>query len=80
MRVSKHCLVSELDEKEAYENMFTYIAQLDEEIKAENPLYEERLQTCKACSSLQNGVCRVCGCFVEMRAAVRTNKCPSKHW
>lgn len=80
MRACKRCLVSELDEREAYENMFTYIAQLDEEIKAEPSLYERRLQTCKACSSLQNGVCRVCGCFVEMRAAVTKNTCPSKNW
>lgn len=80
MRECKRCLIRELDEKAAFENMFTYIAQLDEEIKTETTIYEGRLSRCKTCSSLINGMCKHCGCFVEMRAAIRTNTCPNKNW
>lgn len=80
MRECKGCLVRDLDEKAEFENMFTYIAQLDEEIKADAVSYEQRLNNCKTCSSLINGMCKHCGCFVEMRAAITTNKCPNKKW
>lgn len=80
MRECKKCLIREMDDKEAYQNMFTYIAQLDEEIKSEAILYENRLDTCKVCDSLINGMCKHCGCFVEMRASIKHNSCPNKKW
>lgn len=80
MRECKGCLIRDLDEKAEFENMFTYIAQLDEEIKADLISYEQRLSSCKTCLSLVNGMCKHCGCFVEMRAAIITNKCPNKKW
>lgn len=45
-------------------------------------LYQERLSLCRQCESLLNGMCRICGCFVEMRAAVAKNYCPAinKKW
>ena len=75
----KRCLIRDLDEKAEFENMFTYIAQLDEEIKTDPLTYETRLSTCKTCLSLVNGMCKHCGCFVEMRAAIITNCCPNKN-
>lgn len=75
--VCKKCLIYEMAEKEQYQSMYTYISQLDEEIKAEDALYQQRLAECKHCESLFNGLCRICGCFVEMRAAVKKNSCPS---
>lgn len=80
MRLCRQCLIRDLDEKAAYDNMFTYIKQLDEEIKCEEDTYENRLKICKLCDSLINGMCKHCGCFVEMRAAIRTNSCPYKKW
>lgn len=39
--------------------------------------YEERLVICKACEYAdKNGVCMSCGCYVQIRAFVQTNKCP----
>ena len=34
------------------------------------------------CDNLINGMCKICGCFVEMRAAVKKNYCPDieKYW
>lgn len=81
-RVCKKCLLREMQEGEYFKNMYEYIAQLDPEIKADKELYEKRLAACKACRNLMNGMCRVCGCFVEMRAAVKKNSCPAaeKFW
>lgn len=81
-RVCKKCLLREMQEGEYFKNMYEYIAQLDPEIKADKKLYEKRLAVCKTCRNLMNGMCRVCGCFVEMRAAVKKNSCPAaeKFW
>lgn len=62
-----------------FQNMYEYIDQLDADIKAEHQLYEQRLMLCKECEQLLNGMCRVCGCFVEMRAAIAKNCCPAVH-
>ena len=66
--------------QEQYEHMFNYIEGLDEDIKTNAQVYEVRLMTCKNCSSLVNGMCKHCGCFVEMRAAITRNSCPYKKW
>lgn len=80
MRVCKRCLIRDIDYEKEYQNMFEYIAGLDEEIKASEQIYEVRLQICKECDALINGMCKYCGCFVEMRAAINHNSCPYKKW
>ena len=42
--------------------------------------YEARLDVCRACEKLIDGTCLVCGCYVELRAAVRMSHCPKKKW
>ena len=81
-RICKKCLLREMQEGEYFKNMYEYIAALDPEVRAEDVLYEERLRICKECDNLLNGMCRICGCFVEMRAAVKKNYCPAsqKRW
>ena len=32
------------------------------------------------CSYLNAGTCTACGCFVELRAALRTGHCPYRKW
>lgn len=76
----KKCLIRDMDETSYFENMFTYIENIDETIKADLELYEERLGVCKMCERLINGMCNACGCFVEMRAAIHHNKCPYDKW
>lgn len=77
LRICKKCLLRDMGEGEYFRNMYEYIRQLDPEIKTDATKYEERLQACRACGELQDGMCRVCGCFVEMRAAVTKNYCPA---
>lgn len=79
-RVCKRCLIRDMDEYEEYKNMFEYIGNLSDEIKSSHELYEKRMEACKQCDMLLNGMCRKCGCFVEMRAAVAKNYCPDKRW
>ncbi len=75
----KRCLTKEMPPDSFFQTMYQYIAELPPEVKTPQLQYEERLAQCKACDSLLNGMCRVCGCFVEMRAAAQKNHCPALH-
>lgn len=80
-RVCRRCLTRDMSGQEEYfANLQEYIANLDSNIKAEEELYEQRLSVCRECELLFQGMCRTCGCYVELRAAIRTNACPSRHW
>ena len=53
-----------------------YVASLDESIRASDADYRARLDICQACTELLNGTCRLCGCYVETRAAKKGMGCP----
>lgn len=78
LRICKRCLLKDMEENEYYESVAQYVSLLDPNIKASPELYEKRLSICKTCDRLVSGICRSCGCFVEMRAAVEKNRCPSE--
>ena len=78
-RLCKKCLVRDFDSGELFRTLQDYIARMDEDIKTPEEEYEKRLTICTECESLRNGMCGICGCYVEMRAAVRTNYCPAVH-
>ena len=78
-RFCKRCLTKEMPDAEYFQNMYDYISQLDPDIKAPEEIYSQRLSSCKECGNLLNGMCRLCGCFVEMRAALNQNQCPAVH-
>lgn len=48
--------------------------------RANEETYEMRLSVCKSCDLLNAGTCFACGCYVELRAVVKTSKCPRKKW
>lgn len=79
-RVCRKCLTADMDEKQYFENLHAHIANLDEGLKVEQPLYEKRLDVCKECDLLADAMCRACGCYVELRAAMRKNACPYGKW
>ena len=79
-RICRKCLTSDMDRNAYFDNLHTYIENMDEELKVEKPLYEERLSHCQACDLLLDGMCRACGCYVELRAAMRKNDCPYGKW
>lgn len=76
VRICKKCLLRDVPEEEAFKNMYEYIAGLPEEDKADEQLYEYRLNLCRECDKFLAGMCRMCGCFVEMRAAMKKRSCP----
>ena len=78
-RICKKCLVRDFDSGELFHTMQEYIARMDEDIKAPQEEYERRLTICSECEKLRSGMCGVCGCYVEMRAAVKTHYCPDVH-
>lgn len=75
-RFCRKCLLSDIAEEDFLKNMHIYIEGLDPDIKTCAEVYQERLSLCRECDFLISGMCRVCGCFVEYRAAVRKNHCP----
>ncbi len=79
LRICKKCLMREMQGKE-YESIQTYIENLDMDSKASEELYEQRLAVCRECEMLLEAMCRSCGCYVELRAAVQKNACPRKKW
>lgn len=79
-RICRKCLTRDMDRNAYFDNLHTYIDNLDEGLKVEKPLYEERLSYCQSCDLLIDGMCRACGCYVELRAAMRKNYCPYDKW
>ena len=78
----KMCLVNAIKEFAGayFENMYEYIQNLDEDIKTSEETYEKRLAICKECDYLLEGMCRACGCFVELRASIQNNVCSYAKW
>lgn len=78
----KRCFIDELDYDEALEDIKRYIKDFPTEKRVSEGVYSERLAKCKACEELENGICRKCGCFVELRALKKGMYCASeeKKW
>ena len=80
-RLCRRCLIRDMaDQGEYFRTLREHIENLDVDVKAPDELYEERLRVCRECDLLLEGMCRSCGCYVELRAAVRKNACPRKKW
>lgn len=79
-RICRKCLLRDMDKDAYFENLYGYIASLDEDIRASERTYEERLSCCRECERLADGMCRACGCFVELRAAMAKQRCPYDIW
>lgn len=69
-----------MDQNAYLVDLRSYIDNMDSELKAEQAVYEDRLALCKQCDYLNEGLCRACGCFVELRAVVERNRCPYEKW
>lgn len=76
-RVCRRCLLAEMGDDPYFRSIAEYVAALPERVKAPDAEYRRRLALCKGCGELANGICAQCGCFVELRAAKRQNRCPA---
>lgn len=79
------CLLSDQGGQVYRDRVERLLAMMDKDVKAEAALYEKRLAVCRSCEKLSGeettaGTCLACGCYVELRAAVRKNRCPYHFW
>lgn len=79
-RICKKCLLKEYDEKRYYDELDQYIRKIDTASRADDVLYITRLDVCKNCDKLLEGTCLACGCYVELRAAAKSARCPLNNW
>lgn len=70
------CLLIDAGEAEMARTIAEYVASLDEDVRADEADYRARLAVCQECDQLLNGTCRLCGCYVETRAAKKGLACP----
>ena len=73
----KRCLLLESGEVDVYKTTAEYLSVLDEKLKVSDIEYQKRLKECKNCDFLISGMCRKCGCYVEIRAALKEKHCPN---
>ncbi|MCM1164829.1 MAG: DUF6171 family protein [Lachnospiraceae bacterium] len=74
------CLLSEFEAGRLAETVRGHIALIPEDKKTPPDEYERRLETCRGCGALNDGLCGECGCFVEVRAAKAYMGCPVNLW
>lgn len=81
-KICKRCLIDELDFDEVYEDIKQYIREFPSDKRILEEEYSQRLAICRECDELENGICRKCGCFVELRALKKGMYCASedKKW
>lgn len=79
LRKCKKCLLRDIDKNEYFESLKQAIEAIPADEKTEPEEYERRLSACMECDRLSEGMCTVCGCFVEYRAAKSKEYCPDVH-
>lgn len=79
-KICKRCLIRELGEENYHKMIGQYIEIFDKSERASDELTENRLSICRECDKLNAGTCLACGCYVEIRAAIRKTHCPYKKW
>ena len=72
-------MLLEVDPEGLYKKVSELIEVIPEDVRTSAEEYKRRLDICRECDGLENGICRECGCFVELRAAAKKNYCPSAH-
>lgn len=78
--VCRRCLLEEMNDEDAKRVVRDYLETMNPNEKTEEKTYRERLQMCRECDRLINGTCLECGCYVEIRAALKKADCPHKKW
>lgn len=79
-RVCRRCLLEDLQdsakEAEYYQSVIKYRQALPPDKGVDDATYKSRLNECRKCTELVNGMCSQCGCYVEIRAAAKKMHCP----
>ena len=73
----RRCLLEDMpSEAELAASVREWIALLPEHLRAGEEVVAARLEVCRACDHLVSGMCTLCGCYVELRAAKAKMRCP----
>lgn len=67
----------EAGEKVTYDEIMEYVSTLDKYNLVSEAEYTDRIEKCKNCDNLISGMCRKCGCYVEVRARLKSSECPN---
>ena len=78
-RICKKCLLRDLA-AEDQKNIGKYIGAIKPQDRTDGEAYEERLAVCMKCEKLVEATCQACGCYVELREAIRHGRCPYQKW
>ncbi len=78
-RICKKCLVRDLAVQDQ-KDLKKYLNAIKAQDRVQENVYEARLAVCRKCKKLHEATCQACGCYVELRAAVRHGRCPCKKW
>lgn len=73
----RRCLLEDMEEGALLRTMEAYIRALPAALKVDQATYTHRLEQCKDCDALLNGMCRECGCYVQVRAIKARLGCPA---
>ncbi len=76
------CLLDAAGKTDILASVNAAISRMPDFRKADDVTYRKRLDICRECEYLSAGTCLKCGCYVELRAAVRDGHCPDvrKKW
>ena len=76
----RKCLLSEMKDSDLMEVIRKGVDGISMQDRADEKDYGKRLNLCRSCDNLISGTCLSCGCYVEIRAAIKTGRCPLKKW
>ncbi len=76
----KKCLLLEAGEKAAFKTVSDYLETVDRALFADDNTRKQRLEICRDCDYLISGICLKCGCYVEIRAALKDKSCSYDKW
>lgn len=74
----RKCLLEDMNRDEYIKSLQEYIASYPSSERVDDETYNMRLDICKECEELSNGMCAKCGCFVQLRALKAKACCASE--
>lgn len=49
-------------------------------VMAERSIVDARVAECKKCKFMKNSRCQACGCYIVVKVALDSEKCPKGFW
>ena len=75
--ICRRCLLEDMPDQAALaKSIRELIDLLPDTLRAAETERQARLAACRSCEHLIDGMCALCGCYVELRAAKNNKGCP----